>query len=125
MSINGILALFLLFVLIELLAQTNTPKFIKRKSKRVPKPGNAQKSLGIGMFFLNTCQILCLIILLSKLMYTDVQPYASAISSSVVDGVNWINQKIQDREQRRPPPTLPTAKAYPAQAYTKDLPVAP
>lgn len=55
----------LILIIIELSAQTNAPKFSKSGSKNVPNKGK-QKSLAIGMFFLNTCQLLFVFILLFK-----------------------------------------------------------
>lgn len=84
------LGCFFILVLIEVSAQTNTSKFVTRNNKRVPNKGK-QRGLGIGMFFLTTCQILALAFVaftVSVPMFTFInsvkgQPVANAYDPSV------------------------------------------
>lgn len=84
------LGCFFILVLIEVSVQTNTSKFVTRNNKRVPNKGK-QRGLGIGMFFLTTCQILALAFVAFTVfvpMFTFIksvkgQPVANADDASV------------------------------------------
>ena len=91
-------------VLIEVFAQTLTSKFVKRanfrfssrdgvtipqikQSKRVPNK-TTQRGLGIGMFFLNTCQIIALVIIGINIIPICKKNYDLILSKSGLNDAN-------------------------------------